>query len=112
MSNIDNALNQSKDESIQDLKNEFVQLLTEAKGSSEAFVRDNAAKLERWVAMLSNKEIDHEEFEDLVADEKLTAEQFVNTQAIDAQAHSKRLTVQLLDIALTKVVPVLLAGLL
>jgi hypothetical protein len=45
--------------------------VTEAKGSSETFVRDNAAKVESWVTMVSNNEIDSEEFADLIADQKL-----------------------------------------
>ena len=112
MPDLDNVLSQIKDDAVQDAKGEFMQLLTEAKGSSEAFVRGNAAKVENWVAMVSSKQIDDEEFEDLIADQKLAAEQFVNTKAIDAQAQGQRLTVHLLDMAVTKVVPALLLALL
>jgi hypothetical protein len=55
--------------------------------------------------MVSNNEIDSEEFADLIADQKLGAEQFVNTQAVSAQAHSQQLTVQLLNMALTTLGP-------
>jgi hypothetical protein len=40
----------------------------EVKGSSEPFIRDNSAKVEQWIVMLSNGEIDKEEFDDLIAD--------------------------------------------
>src|SRR5260221_12832968 len=103
MSQLDNALNQIASDSVQDAKNEFQQLLSEAKGSSDAFVKDNAGKVENWVVMLSNNTIDKEEFDDLMA------EQFVNTQAIGAQAHGQHLTLQLLDLTATKIVPALLA---
>ena len=112
MSSLDNALDQIKDATVQDAKGQFVQLLAEAKESSQAFVRDNAAKVERWVAMVSSKEIDNEEFADLIADQKLAAEQFVNTEAIDARARGQRLTIQLLDVAATKIVPALLVAVL
>jgi len=46
--------------------------------------------------MLSNGEIDKEEFDDLIADQRLAAEQFVHTQAIGAQVRQQRLTLQLL----------------
>ena len=111
MSEFDNALNQLRDNSVQDAKSEFQQLLSEAKGSSQSFIRDNSARVEQWIVMLGNGEIDKEEFDDLIADQKLAAEQFVNTQAIGAQIHQKRLTLQLLDLTITKIVPALLAAL-
>jgi hypothetical protein len=61
--------------------------------------------------MLSNGEIDKEEFNDLIADQRLAAEQFVHTQAIGAQVRQQRLTLQLLDLTVTKLAPALLAAL-
>jgi hypothetical protein len=109
MSNLDKVLNETKDDAVQDVTVEFAQLLAEAKGSAQAFVRDNAAKVQNWVAMVSSKKIDKDEFDDLIADQKLAAQQFVNMQAIDAQARSQRLTIEVMDMAVTKVVPALLA---
>jgi hypothetical protein len=109
MSEFDNALNQIQDNSGQELKKEFQQLLTEAKGSSESFIKDNSERVEQWIVMLSNGEIDREAFDDLIADQRLAAEQFVNTQAIGAQARQQRLTLQLLDLTITKIAPALLA---
>jgi hypothetical protein len=109
MSEFENILNQIKDNSVQEAKNEFQQLLSEAKGSSEQFIRDNSAMVKQWIVLLSNGEIDKEEFDDLIADQKLVAEQFVNTQAIGAQARTQRLTMQLLDLTITTIAPALLA---
>jgi hypothetical protein len=109
MSEFENILNQIKDNSVQEAKNEFQQLLSEAKGSSEQFIRGNSAMVEQWIVLLSNGEIDKEEFDDLIADQKLAAEQFVNTQAIGAQARTQRLTMQLLDLTITTIAPALLA---
>jgi hypothetical protein len=109
MSEFENILNQIKDNSVQEAKNEFQQLLSEAKGSSEQFIRDNSAMVKQWIVLLSNGEIDKEEFDDLIADQKLAAEQFVNTQAIGAQARTQRLTMQLLDLTITTIAPALLA---
>jgi cell division FtsZ-interacting protein ZapD len=61
--------------------------------------------------MLSNGEIDKEEFDALIADQRLAAEQFVHTQAIGAQVRQQRLTLQLLDLTVTKLAPALLAAL-
>src|SRR5260221_14729745 len=109
MSQLDNALNQIESDSVQDAKNEFQQLLSVAKGSSDAFVKDYGGKGENWVVMLSNNTIDKEEFDDLMADQKLAAEKFVNTHSCGAQAHGQNLTLQLLDLTATKIVQALLA---
>ena len=109
MSEIDKTLNQIESDSIQAAREQFQQLLTEAKGSADAFVKDNAGKIENWVVMLSEGRIDKEEFDDLMADQKLAAQQFLNTQTIGAQAHGQHLTLQLLDLTATKIVPALLA---
>jgi hypothetical protein len=109
MSEFENILNQIKDNSVQEAKNEFQQLLSEAKGSSEQFIRDNSEMVKQWIVLLSNGEIDKEEFDDLIADQKLAAEQFVNTQEIGAQARTQRLTMQILDLTITKIAPALLA---
>jgi len=111
MSELENALDRIRDNALQDAKNEFQQLLSEAKGSSEQFIKNNSARVEQWVVMLSNGEIDKEEFDDLIADQRLAAEQFVNTQAIGAQARQQRLTLQILDLTITNIVPALLAAL-
>ena len=65
--------------------------------------------VKQWIVLLSNGEIDKEEFDDLIADQKLAAEQFVNTQAIGAQARTQRLTMQILDLTITTIAPALLA---
>lgn len=108
MSALNEALNQVKDQAIQDSKAEFLALITEAKNSTEPFVRENAARIEQWVVQLNDHQIDQEEFDDLMADQKLAAEQFANTQAIATQARAQRLTLKILDLAITKIVPALL----
>jgi hypothetical protein len=82
-----------------DAKNELQKLLSEAKGSSEQFIRDNVALVEQWVVSLSNGEISKEEFDDLIATQKLVAEEFVNIQPIGEQARQERLTLQILNLA-------------
>jgi hypothetical protein len=110
MSELSKVLDRIGSESVQDTKNQFQQLLVEAKASTDPFVKDNAEKVESWVVMLSNETIDKDEFDDLMSDQQMSAEQFVNTQAISAQAGGKRLTLQLMDLAVTKIVPALLAA--
>jgi hypothetical protein len=109
MSRLSKALTQIGDHTVQDTKTQFEQLLGEAKASTDSFVKDNAEKVEQWVVMLHDGTIDKEEFDDLMSDQKLAAEQFVNTQAIGARAGGDRLTLQFLELTATKIVPALLA---
>ena len=73
------------------------------------FARENAASLERWIVELRDGDLDQGEFNELVDAQRAAAEQFVNTQAIAGQARARELTLNVIDIAVTKVVPVLIA---
>lgn len=109
MGAFDDVLNEIKDSSVQAAKTQLQELLQQAKGDSSAFARENAASLERWIVELSNGSLDQDEFNELIAAQRAAAEQFVNTQAIAGQARARQLTLNIIDIAVTKVVPVLIA---
>ena len=109
MAEFDDVLNEIKDSSVQAAKTQLQELLQQAKGDSSAFARENAASLERWIVELRDGDLDQDEFNELVDAQRAAAEQFVNTQAIAGQARARELTLNVLDIAVTKVVPVLIA---
>ena len=109
MAAFDDVLNEIKDSSVQAAKTQLQDLLQQAKGDSSAFTRENAASLERWIVGLRNGDLDQDEFNELIEAQRAAAEQFVNTQAIAGQARARELTLTVLDIAVTKVAPVLIA---
>ena len=109
MAAFDDILNEIKDSSVQAAKDQLQSLLQQAKGDSSAFARENAASLERWIVQLSSGELDQDEFNELVEAQRAAAEQFVNTQEIAGQAHARDLTLKVIDIAVTKIVPVVIA---
>lgn len=109
MGAFDDVLNEIKDSSVQAAKDQLQSLLQQAKGDSSAFARENAAALERWIVDLSNGTLDQDEFNELIEAQRAAAEQFVNTQEIAGQARARELTLNVIDIAVTKVVPVLIA---
>lgn len=109
MADFDDVLNEIKDSSVQAAKNQLQDLLQQAKGDSSIFARENAASLERWIVQLRDGDLDLEEFNELIEAERAAAEQFVNTQAIAGQARARELTLTVIDIAVKKVVPVLIA---
>jgi hypothetical protein len=109
MPSFDDVLSEIKDDSVQAAKSQLQDLLRQAKGDSSAFARKNAANLEQWIVELRDGDLDEDEFNELIAAQRAAAEQFVNTQAIAGQARAREITLTVLDIAVKKVVPVLIA---
>ena len=109
MPSFDDVLDGIKDESLQAAKTQLQGLLQQAKGDSSAFARKSAANLEEWIVELREGDLDQDEFKELIEAQRAAAEQFVNTQAIAGQARARELTLTVLDIAATKVAPVLIA---
>ncbi|HEV2806678.1 MAG TPA: hypothetical protein VGW57_17265 [Chthoniobacterales bacterium] len=109
MAKFDDVLDEIKDDSVQAAKTQFQDLLQQAKADSSAFARKNAAALEEWIVELRNGDLDQDEFNELIAAQRAAAEQFVNTQALEGKARAKELTLTVLDIAVKKVAPVVIA---
>ena len=110
MAAFDDVLNEIKDDSVQAAKQQLQSLLQQAKADSSAFAQKNAASLEEWIVELRDGDLDQDEFNELIEAQRAAAEQFINTQAIDGQARARELTLTVLDIAVKKVVPVLIAA--
>ena len=110
MAAIDDVLNGIKDDSVQAAKEQLQSLLKQAKTDSREFAQENAALLEKWLVQVGRGELSQEDFNSLVEEQRAEAEQWVNTQAIAGQARARELTLTVLDIAVKKVVPVLIAA--
>jgi len=108
-SELDSALEQVGDESVASAITEFQDLLGQAKGDTSELVRENAQELERRLILLKNGEIDKEDFDFFVENQKRDLRVFIDTQPAQAQERTEKLTIHVLEIAVTKVVPVLLA---
>lgn len=109
MPSFDDVLSEITDDSVTAAKTQLQSLLQQAKADSSAFARENAAALERWIVDLRNGDLDEEEFNELIEAQRAAAQQFVNTQAIAGQARARELTLTVLDIAVKKVVPIVIA---
>jgi len=108
-SELDSALDQIGDESAAAAMKEFQDLLGEAKGDTSELVRQNAEELERYLVLLKNREIDKEDFDYFVESQKRDLRVFIDTQPAQAQERAETLTLHVLEIAATKVVPILIA---
>jgi hypothetical protein len=108
-SELDSALDQVGNESAVAAIKEFQDLLRDAKGDASELVRQNADELERRLVLLKNREIDKEDFDFFVENQKRDLRVFVDSQPAQAQERAEKLTLHVLEIAATKVVPVLIA---
>jgi len=108
-SKLDSALDQVGDEAVAASMKEFQDLLAQAKGDTAEQIRQNAEELERRLVLLKNGEIDKEDFDFFVENQKRDLRVFIDSQPAQSQERAEKLTLHILEIAVTKVVPVLIA---
>ena len=106
---LDSALGQVSDESAAAAMKEFQDLLAQAKGDTSELVRQNAKELEDRLVLLKKRKIDKEDFDFFVENQKRDLRVFIDSQPAQAQERTEKLTLHVLEVAATKVVPVLIA---
>jgi hypothetical protein len=105
---LDSALDQVSDESAAMSIKEFQDLLAQAKGNTTELIRQNAKELEERLVLLKKREIGMEEFDYFVENQKRDLRVFIDSQPAQAQERTEKLTLHILEIAATKIVPVLI----
>lgn len=108
-SKLDAVLNEVSDSTVADAKKELQSLLADAKGDSATFFQRNAQKLEDRLVLVSKGELDQDDFDFFVEEQKRAAKIFIDSQPPQAQERAEKLTLHLLDVAATKIVPILIA---
>jgi len=108
-SELDSALDQVGDESAEAAIKEFQDLLGQAKGDTSELVRQNAEELERRLVLLKDRKIDKEDFDYFVENQKRILQVYIDAQPAQTQERAEKLTLRVLEIAVTKVVPILIA---
>jgi hypothetical protein len=108
-SELDSALDQVGDESATAAIKEFQDLLGQAKGDTSELIRQNAEELERRLVLLKDRKIDKEDFDYFVENQKRDLRVYVDAQPAQDQERAEKLTLHVLEIAVTKVVPILIA---
>ena len=107
-SELDSALDQFGDESTAAAMKEFQDLLAQAKGDTTELVRQNAEQLEQRLILLKKRKISKDDFDFLLENQKRDMKVFIDSQPAQAQERAEKLTLHVLEIAATKVVPVLI----
>lgn len=98
-SELDSALSQISDESVVAAKEEFQDLLAQAKGDTSELVRQNANELEERLVLLKKRKIDKEDFDFFVENQKRDLRVFIDSQPAQAQERAEKLTLRVLEIA-------------
>lgn len=98
-SELDSALGHISDESVVAAKEEFQDLLAQAKGDTSKLVRQNAVELEERLVLLKKRKIDKEDFDFFVENQKRDLRVFIDSQPAQAQERAEKLTLHVLEIA-------------
>jgi hypothetical protein len=98
-SELDSALDQISDESVVEAKNEFQDLLAQAKGDTSELIRQNAEELDRRLVLLKKRKIDKEDFDFFIENQKRDLRVFVDSQPAQSQERAEKLTLRVLEIA-------------
>ena len=107
-SELDSALDQVGDESTAAAVKEFQDLLGQAKGDTSELVRQNAEELEQRLVLLKKRKIDKEDFDYFIENQKRDLRVYVDAQPAQDQERAEKLTLHVLEIAATKVLPLLI----
>ena len=67
-------------------------------------------KLEERLVLVSKGKLDQDDFNFFVENQKRAAQIFIDSQPPQAQERAERLTIHVLEVAATKIVPVLIAA--
>jgi|SRR5580692_8428407 hypothetical protein len=109
-STITDILSAITDPSLSAAKSELIDLVSTAQGDSQAFIQSNANQLQEWLDDVKSQQMSQEEFDELVAAQKIVAEDFVLRQGEETQERTEQLTVHILELAAEKIVPVLIVA--
>jgi hypothetical protein len=108
-SELESALDQISDESDAAAMKEFQDLLAQAKSDSTDLIRQNATELEERLVLLQKRMIDKEDFDFFVESQKRDLRVFIDSRPAQAQERAEKLTLNLLDLAASKVHPLMAA---
>ena len=99
---IDDVLGATDDEAFDRILATFREHLFEAKNEATRFAQENSQRLENWLVLRANGDLDDDELRSLIRSQKLLAEQFLNSQEIADRARLEKLTIGLLDTVMDK----------
>ncbi len=102
MSALGQLIDTGGDEAKGLIKSNLLDLIQGAKSESESIVKETGEKIEKWLQLKIEGEIDADELEALLNTRRRVLRQFLNTQEIGARARLEKVTLGLIDLVLNK----------
>ncbi len=102
MSNLSDLIGGTEDEAKELVKTSLLELIQGAKTEGEAVIKETGEKVEKWLELKLEGELDSDELEALLNTRKRVVLQFLNTQEISARARLERVSIGLIDLVLNK----------
>lgn len=107
MTTLSELIDATGSEVKQQLKTELLDLIQGAKSESADVIKATGEKIEKWVKMKIDGDIDADELQELLSSRKATVQQFLNTQEITAKARMEKISVGLIDLIVDKAMGVI-----
>jgi len=105
MPSLEEILNEIKAEGFETVRTNFMDLLAATKDDSEEMAWRTAQKIERWLILLAQGDLDTEEFDHLIKARERVVREYMNTLEIKARARLEKTVIALIEIAIEKVIP-------
>lgn len=102
MSTLSNLIETGGDEAKGLIKSNLLDLIQGAKSESASIVKETGDKIEKWLQLKIEGEIDADELEALLNTRRRVVRQFLNTQEIEARARLEKVSLGLIDLVLNK----------
>ena len=108
MPTLNELIDTSGDEAKALIKSNLLELIQGAKSESETVIKETGEKIEKWLKLKIDGEIDADELEALLNTRRRVVRQFLNSQEISARARLEKLSLGLIDLVLNKALDALL----
>lgn len=89
----------------QNIKQELYDSFKEAINSTDPIVKENIKNIEEWTIKLSEQKITKDDFEYLIRTQRRKMEQYLNTLEIEAKVKIQKITIDLIDKIINKILP-------
>jgi len=104
MSTLDELIKTTGDDAKELIKTTLLELIQGAKSESESVAKETGEKIEKWLLLKIKGEINSDELEALLNSRKRTIQQFLNSQEISIRSKLEKVTLDLIDLILNKVI--------
>ncbi|MDM8568699.1 hypothetical protein QUF50_04135 [Thiotrichales bacterium HSG1] len=104
---LDEVLRETGNDMLDFTKSTFKKLLLQAQNDSKDVIKETGEKVERWMVMRANGELDDDELEALLNTRKRTVRQFLLTQEINSRARLEKISIEMIDMAVNKLVGII-----